>query len=613
MSAAVRAAMRQPMNAARMLRWLAVAIAIAALLDPAVTTRRRVNAVVAIVSDAQRDHALADRVERELGRFTTVRAPLATAAATVFVGSNLPATAAGSGGPAFAVVPDIRRPAVTLAAVHAPARAPLHARVPVVAVLDVTDATGRSVEVSLLTHDDVVLDRASVTITDPDTRLSVPLWFVPAARGTARLRVHAAPGNSSVASRADVAIDVRDAHWSVLFYDARPSWLSTFVRRTLEHDARFVVTSRTITSRDVATEFGTAPRRLDDDRALAAFDVIAIGAPEALTDSDVAGLERFLRGRGGGVALLLDRAVGGAYERLAGVRDWTGTTGTMLELTAVGATPGLRASQVVWPVRMPPLASTLAARSNGNAAAVPIVWRVPVGAGRIVVSGALDAWRFRDADVSGFDTFWPALIADLADAAPPALDVTLSDVVATPGAWIDLRITLRDAALAGLDGGQTARGAFAAALVSPVRDGTTTALAAPGAAAAASDSSSLRLLPSHDAGTVRARFRAPERPGLYTVSASGDGARGYATFVVDHDVAHATRDERELLRAWTASRGGRTLAASELHELADHIESTIRAVRRASIWHPMRSAWWIVPFALALGGEWYIRRRRGLR
>ena len=28
--------------------------------------------------------------------------------------------------------------------------------------------------------------------------------------------------------------------------------------------------------------------------------------------------------------------------------------------------------------------------------------------------------------------------------------------------------------------------------------------------------------------------------------------------------------------------------------------------------HPMRSAWWIAPFAIALGLEWWSRRRRGL-
>jgi hypothetical protein len=29
--------------------------------------------------------------------------------------------------------------------------------------------------------------------------------------------------------------------------------------------------------------------------------------------------------------------------------------------------------------------------------------------------------------------------------------------------------------------------------------------------------------------------------------------------------------------------------------------------------HPMRSPWWILPFAACLGVEWWDRRRRGLR
>ena len=29
--------------------------------------------------------------------------------------------------------------------------------------------------------------------------------------------------------------------------------------------------------------------------------------------------------------------------------------------------------------------------------------------------------------------------------------------------------------------------------------------------------------------------------------------------------------------------------------------------------HPMRSAWWILPFAMCLSAEWWLRRRRGVR
>jgi hypothetical protein len=35
------------------------------------------------------------------------------------------------------------------------------------------------------------------------------------------------------------------------------------------------------------------------------------------------------------------------------------------------------------------------------------------------------------------------------------------------------------------------------------------------------------------------------------------------------------------------------------------------SLERHETW-PMRSAWWIVPFSVCLGAEWWVRRRRGL-
>jgi class 3 adenylate cyclase len=39
---------------------------------------------------------------------------------------------------------------------------------------------------------------------------------------------------------------------------------------------------------------------------------------------------------------------------------------------------------------------------------------------------------------------------------------------------------------------------------------------------------------------------------------------------------------------------------------------TPRASER-SPFHPLQSPWWILPFALCLSGEWWLRRRDGLR
>src|SRR6185503_11402090 len=115
----------------------------------------------------------------------------------------------------------------------------------------------------------------------------------------------------------------KQTRFSVLFFDPRPSWMSTFVRRTIERDPRFVLTSRVVTSRNVSTDAGRPPARLDDIIALASFDAIVIGAPDALTAADVTGLEAYLRRRGGGVVFLFDQRAPGAYERLTNAGGWT--------------------------------------------------------------------------------------------------------------------------------------------------------------------------------------------------------------------------------------------------------------------------------------------------
>src|SRR6185436_1633434 len=97
-----------------------------------------------------------------------------------------------------------------------------------------------------------------------------------------------------------------ERRWTVLFHDPRPSWMSTFVRRSIERDSRFVVASRVATSRNVSASAGRPPAGLTDRRSLSVFDVIVVGAPDALSAADVASLEDFMRRRGGSVVLLVD-------------------------------------------------------------------------------------------------------------------------------------------------------------------------------------------------------------------------------------------------------------------------------------------------------------------
>lgn len=74
--------------------------------------------------------------------------------------------------------------------------------------------------------------------------------------GSSRVRsssrsLEAAQAGAAVAA-ADVVVHLRAAPVRVEFYDPRPSWPSTFVRRALESDARFHVEWMTFSARVIA-------------------------------------------------------------------------------------------------------------------------------------------------------------------------------------------------------------------------------------------------------------------------------------------------------------------------------------------------------------------------
>ncbi|HEY9227304.1 MAG TPA: hypothetical protein VIP11_11690, partial [Gemmatimonadaceae bacterium] len=220
-----------------------------------------------------------------------------------------------------------------------------------------------------------------------------------------------------------------------------------------------------------------------------------------------------------------------------------------------------------------------------------MIWRSPVGAGRVVVSGALDAWRYRDRAVSAFDRFWQTTLGDLAAASPPPMTVSVSRPVMRPGESADVNVNVRDATLSSAS---STRASVEARLESDS-----------GAA------ESIRLWPSA-IGAFTGTIRAP-RAGSYRIVVVSDGARATTPLIVSNIVARPTPDDRDLVDAWVRARGGRSVASSKLDELPGALASAIRPMPRAETWHPMRSAWWIVPFALALSADWWMRRRRGLR
>ena len=569
----------------RLLRGAAIAIAIFGVIDPALTSMRSSKPEIAVITTGSIYAAAADDVAEQLrDRFTVVRAPFSGAAATVVVSEDVPASREAAG-PVFVVWPES---ALRVSDVTAPARAPLHSAVPVIATIDRSESSGSRADVSLRANG-VVVDRQQVEfeVASDQRRISAPLKFVPTAVGTVQLRVTATM--DGVTRSADVTVDVHDQRWPVLFYDARPSWQSTFVRRAVERDPRFDVASRILTSRNVSSDAGQPPQALGLLTATAQYSAIVVGAPDALSEPDVNGLEAFMRKRAGTVILLLDQNADGPYRRLVGAGSWTTTNALTFVAASRISAERLMATAIARPQSLPPGAQPIALDSLER----PVIWRTAVGQGQLIVSGALDSWKFRDPTQSAFDRFWQTLIAGFANAAAPPIAVDLSNPLLEPGEKTDITVALRD--LTTLNAGE-ANGARAS--VSAVLE-------------TSSGSETIRLWPE-GVGRFRGTVHAPDTPGSYRITVTSDAGRADAALTVAAAVARPQRENRIQLEAWANSRGGLLVPLQQLGELPDRIASVLETPSRRESWHPMRSAWWIIPFVMLLGAEWWLRRRRGL-
>jgi hypothetical protein len=570
------------------LRALGIAIAVAAVIDPAVTSRRVTKPdVVVITSDSGRHESLAGDVARAIGKsYTVARGPLSGAAATIVVGrAEPPAAPLSLATPTFVVSPT--GPSVEIESLVLPRAVPALARVGVTATVHVTGARGRNVDVTLR-DGPVTIDHATRRVDGDESILDIPLTFIPTDTGASRLRVVARVegGEDAVA---DALVDVREQKWALLFYDPHPSWMSTFVRRAIERDPRFVVTSRTVTSRGINSATGNPPVRLDDLAALSMFDAVVVGAPQAMSANDAAGLESFLRRRGGSVVLLLDEIAPGPHDRLIGIPAFAAATEPRpLALAAVGHDSlALRAASIAWPATLPVGARAITGGEH------PVVWSEPVGAGTLVVSGALDAWRFRDPSSSSFDAFWRTVVADAAGAAPAPITLATRHPIVAPGERFTVEAALRETMIDG-----------------SVRDPHAVQVRA--TIGAGPDSGEVLHALPRAPGELTATVRAPSVPGLYQVALSADGRRASIPIMVAANPHRVVPRADAALRDWVRATGGSVVGAAEIDRLPELLARAIRIEPRLVTWHPMRSAWWILPFVLALSSEWWLRRRRGL-
>jgi hypothetical protein len=235
-----------------------------------------------------------------------------------------------------------------------------------------------------------------------------------------------------------------------------------------------------------------------------------------------------------------------------------------------------------------PGATVLARVAGSNE---PVVCLIPRGAGRILVSGALDAWRYRADKDSTFDRFWRSAIAGVALATPKAVDVDIAPAVARPGESVRVVARVHRSALAA--------GAAGALQVSARLD----------------SGEPVRLWPEAEAdvfsGSLAAGLAGVQR---ITVSAGADGAEGTTGSAVMAVDPSARRAERIVpLSLLATSRGGIDVSPDRLADLEAYLRREVSAPPVRSTTHPMRSGWWIAPFAACLSAEWWLRRRKGLR
>jgi hypothetical protein len=587
-------------------RGIAVAIAVLGMIDPAlVVNRARAIPVIVRAIDASpldgaagasgrdRSGAIRDQLIENLASVADTsgqRPPRAV----VLVGRVVPEALPPEGVPVSTVsLSGNASPNVRLVSIDERPPAALRQAITTVAEFEAVECSGRT-SVFTLSDGGAVVATVEHRWTKDRERFRARLRYAPPHAGLHVVTVSAEPlgvETNADDNVADAGLVVDARRLRVLAYETRPSWNATFVRRALEADPRFEVASLVRSSRGILVRSGAAPSDVlaaDLDE----FDVVLVGAPEELRAAELDALSRFASQRGGGVVFLPDRRPSGPYERVLPAGRYEEAL-----LEAPGALLGeqsndVRASEFLIAHGMPAAVDIVAALERSGTR-VPVSFTWTHGAGRMLLWGALDAWRFRAGADGAFVRFWQAAIAELALAAPQRIEVSLSPRVAAIEESVKVRATIRATEFAE-DGDGMVIPPIGAMLVS-----------------AAGVTQAVRLWPTAEPGVFEGTATAPEA-GAYEVRVTA----GPHVVRAPMDVAPAPRrvmmEDAEAMALVSASTGGVAVSADDLRPLEDHLRALAAAPEPVTV-RPLRSVWWVALFALCLSAEWAARRRRGLR
>ena len=495
------------MTMTAMLRSAAIATAIVGFIDPSWTARHRAPVTVELIAPVATDgDDVRHRLARGLGKEVTFDSE-ADPAAVVVVGVTTPSSALSRTGVTVSTVA-IARPAppnVRVVAADEPDSGRVGWSAVFHGVIEANGLAGKSSRIVLEEHG-TELAHVEHRWTRDSERFDASLRYTPPASGTSTMTLRVLPTEGETTD-ADNAADLRfvasGRRLSVLVHEPRPSWNATFIRRALEQDPSFEVSSLVQASRGLEVRAGTPPGALTAD-ALDAFDAVVIGAPEELRSSEVETLQLFARRRGGAVVLVPDRRPSGRYLDLIpsprfdevlveNAIELRAPGDAMASMTSIGVP--LRASEMAVHRGGVPGGQVLAALEGKGAqdqASRPVVVEWPDGAGRVLFSGAMDAWRFRAASDDGFARFWRARIAEGASAAPGRIEISVAPGVPRPGQTVTIRARLRPTEFVPGAPGRTQLPAVRARLVG-----------SDGAAQV------IRLWPTAEPGALEGRLEAP--------------------------------------------------------------------------------------------------------
>jgi hypothetical protein len=571
------------------LRIGAVGIAIAGVADPACVRRERAPLALELTTvpssdpDFPRAGRLRERVMAALGDRGAVD-PAAAPQAVIAIGDAPPVDPQSA--PVFALAIQQEPQSTSILDLRVPGNAALGQAVSVSASIRARGLAGRATSFDLQLGGAVVAT-VGHRWTAEEELFEPRFACAPPVAGVHRLRLVVRTEGVGAASVADAVVVTRERTLRLLAYESRPSWPLAFVRRSLEGDALFEVSASSRTSRGPATTSNEglfSLDRLDVDL----FDAILVGALDALTEPELGVLERFTSVRGGTLILLPDRRVSERLGRRFGIpRSEEALVEAPLELR--GPMP-LRAAELLLLPEEETGVQVLASARRGSLDR-PVIVTTAHGNGRVLFSGALDAWRYRGEGSKDFDRFWRAVAADAALASPPRVAVSVVPPIVRRGEEVMVSVDLRATEI--LQEGRTRTSPLVSAIL----------------AGAGGRPERIRLWPGTRPGAYEGRLRAP-RDGSYTVAASIEGASAEAPLLVASDVVRPARDRSAALtHAARASSGAVLSDPAELPGALASLEP--RAVEKTG--RPMRSPWWVIPFALLLCTEWGLRRRSGLK